>query len=116
LELTVVSVDQVKNQWNKAAEKLDLDQELPAVLVTRILEKARTVRESIYSEERVQKVLGQAKGHRQKLQQQMIQKALKAKDRTHRKVKQVKAQAQAAGEIVKNSPLKGRRKKSTTPV
>ncbi len=116
LELTSVSVDQVKTQWSKAAEKLDIDQNLPAYLVTRILEKAKSVRESIQSDENVGKAIDQAKVQKEKLQKQMVERALKAKENTRKKVEAVRTKAKAASKgIVKNSPLKTRTKKSKTP-
>jgi hypothetical protein len=86
LELTSVSVEQIRSRWAKTAEKLDIDQDLPSYLVGRILEKAKNVRESIQNEEGVQKAFGRA----------------------------VKATNKAKATIVKNSPLKARRKKTTT--
>ena len=115
LELASVSADQVRTQWTKAAEKLDIDQNLPAYLVGRILEKAKNVRESIQSDENVNKAIDQAKTHKEKLQKEMISRALKAKANTVKKVEAVKSKAKAARKgIVKNSPLKSRAKKSKT--
>lgn len=86
LELTHVSLDQVKNKWSAAAQRLDIDQDLPMYLVGRILEKARSVRESLPGEDILHKTLER----KQALQNQMVKKALRAKVRTRRRINKVK--------------------------
>lgn len=68
LELAAVGSEQVKSKWSAAAEKWELDPNLPNTLVQGIIEKAKKVRETIKSDElihlsksKVKKVVAQTK-------------------------------------------------------
>lgn len=86
LEFTHVGMDQVKNRWSKAAKKLDIDEDIPVVLVERILEKAKSVRESLQADE----VIKKTKTRKEAIQKTVVDKAMNARAKTQQRVKAVK--------------------------
>lgn len=86
LEFTHVGADQVKSRWSKTAKKLDIDEDIPVMLVERILEKAKSVRESLQTDE----VFKKTKITKDAIQKRVVDKALNAKTKTQQRVKAVK--------------------------
>lgn len=86
LEFTHVGMDQVKSRWSKTAKKLDIDEDIPVVLVERILEKAKSVRESLQADE----VIKKTKTRKDAIQKTVVDKAMNARAKTQQRVKAVK--------------------------